>query len=376
MDRIWPPGGAGNRSGPLISLVIPVYNIDGYLSQCLDSITKQGFRDIEIIAVDGGADDSSGKILDERAREEPRLTVVHKSRIGPGRARNIGAEQARGAYLWFVDGDDLVLDGSLEAIARRLQESQPDLLLLDHEAVYPDGTTEPGDDHRLLRRKTADSFTVADQPWTLDLRMAVWNKVIRREFFTAKSATFLSAWPHEDTSVSCLLLLASSRLSVLNQVCYRYRKERIGSTITSSSLRQNFAIFDSYMAIMRKIDELAASQELMLTDRVRRALFERMIWHYTNILDRDLRYTRLPEANLGARDGGTAGISVRASRRDRRDFFARMHRDFVHYVPAGYRPSGGLRGIKFRLVKLNAYRIYLSLEPLNRLRAKRLAGRS
>jgi cellulose synthase/poly-beta-1,6-N-acetylglucosamine synthase-like glycosyltransferase len=90
-----PLDGAGPRSGPLISLIVPVYNVAEHLGQCLDSITRQAFRDIEIIAVDGASDDTSGKILDERSQEEPRLTVLHEKRIVLGRARNEGAGRPR-----------------------------------------------------------------------------------------------------------------------------------------------------------------------------------------------------------------------------------------------------------------------------------------
>ena len=85
-------------------------------------------------------------ILDARRDEDPRLTVICTDRIGPGRARNVGAEHANGEYVWFVDGDDLILPGSLAAIADRFKEAQPDLLFLDHEAFYPDGTRGPEPD--------------------------------------------------------------------------------------------------------------------------------------------------------------------------------------------------------------------------------------
>lgn len=357
--RSRPHDSAGQRPRPLISLIIPVHNIADYLGQCLDSITRQEFQDFEIIAVDGASDDASGKMLDERSGEEPRLTVLHKERIGPGLARNVGAQQAEGEYLWFVDGDDLLPDGSLAAIASRIDASRPDLLFVDHEALYPDGTTELSNDHQLLARKTADCFTVADQPWTLQLRMAPWNKVIRRDFFTAMSAAFLSAWPHEDIPVSCLLLLAARRLSILDQICYRYRKDRRGSAITSASLRRHFTIFKSYQAIMTRVDELVRSNDLVLTEDVRRALFERVIWHYTNILD---------EGRMRVRTAASA--TAGAGMRDRREFFARMHEDFIRYAPPGYRPSGSARSLKLLLVRLNAYWIYAAMQPLNQLRVK------
>jgi CDP-glycerol glycerophosphotransferase len=348
---------------PLISLIIPVRNIDGYLNECLDSITKQDFQDIEIIAVDGDSEDGSVKILEERRQEDPRVKVLRRGRIGPGGARNVGARQASGDYLWFVDGDDVVLDGSLAAIARRIQVSRPDLLLIGHEAVYPDGATQPDNDQQLLARKTAETFTVADEPWTLQLRMACWNKIIRREFFDVRSAAFLTAWPHEDIPVSCLLLLAAQRLSILSQICYRYRKDRPGSEVTSASLRSHFTVFQSYEMIMAEVERRIHDNELDLTEDVRCALFERVIWHYSNIFDEDQRRVR------GA--GSNADAGARASwHRDRREFFTRMHEDFHRYAPAGYRPSSDPRGVKLRLVKLNAYRVYSAMQPLNDFRTR------
>jgi CDP-glycerol glycerophosphotransferase len=84
--------------------------------------------------VDGESQDNSGGVLDEISRKEPRLTVIHEGRIGPGRARNVGAERARGEYIWFVDGDDLVLADCLTLISERIQDIRPDVLFIGHES--------------------------------------------------------------------------------------------------------------------------------------------------------------------------------------------------------------------------------------------------
>src|SRR5262249_488720 len=104
---------------PLISIVIPIHNIEGFLSQCLDSIIEQSFRDNEIIGVDGASDDGSGKLMDEIAMGESRLIVIHIDEPGPGKARNEGVKRASGEYLWFVDGDDIIPTGCLGVVADR-----------------------------------------------------------------------------------------------------------------------------------------------------------------------------------------------------------------------------------------------------------------
>ena len=101
---------------PLISIVIPIYNVEDYLGECLDSISDQEFKKIEIIAVDGGSTDGSAKILDTRKREDPRVRVITRARIGPGEARNVGMDDATGEYIWFVDGDDTVASNCLQTI--------------------------------------------------------------------------------------------------------------------------------------------------------------------------------------------------------------------------------------------------------------------
>lgn len=181
------------QAAPLISIVIPIYNLATYLPRCLDSITQQKLGEIEIVAVDGGSQDASVDVLRERSLKDPRLTVVCAGRIGPGRARNAGAEIATGDYLWFVDGDDLISADCLTAIADKLEVTRPDVLFLDHQVAWPDGRVEPGAGHAMLARDTEACFTLAGQPWVTKLSMASWNKVIRREFFLTRPVLFL---PH------------------------------------------------------------------------------------------------------------------------------------------------------------------------------------
>jgi CDP-glycerol glycerophosphotransferase len=354
----------GERVKPLISIVIPIRNLEGCLPECLDSITEQNFRDIEIIAVDGASDDGSGKLLDERAMHEPRLTVIHLDERGPGNARNLGIKRASGEYVWFVDGDDIIPAGCLEVIADRIKVTRPDVLFIDYEAFYPDGKFEPGHGHDLMSRPTAECFTLSQQPWVVGLSMVSWNKIIRREFFTAASAVFPKESPHEDVPVSCLLMLEASRLSMLNRVCYSYRRGRPGSimmadrkSLASGSSRRQFNIFSSYEKVLDGI-ETREKEGKPASQEIHRAFFERAIWHYTTILD-DRRPGTSPLGGIGL-----------IARSDRHEFFGNMHRDYVNYLPAGYKEPGGFRGVKFQLIKKNAYWAYSLLDPANKVRVR------
>jgi CDP-glycerol glycerophosphotransferase len=340
---------------PLMSVVVPVYNLEDYLGRCLDSITQQKLDDIEIVVVDGQSTDGSANILDERRGKDPRFTIIYAGRIGPGRARNMGAEAATGEYLWFVDGDDIVSADCMTAIADRLEVTRPDVLFLGHDEIHPDGDVRPGPGHGLMTRETEACFTLAEQPWVTHFSMASWNKVIRREFFLSRPVLFLPDWPHEDVPVSCLLLLDASRLSILNQTCYRHVKDRDGSAMAEAGNR-HFRIFDSYELVLDRMEARLKSGDATITAAVRLALFHRAIWHYTTIFD-----SYRPGVNP------LSGKSFIEWPR-RREFFGKMHDHFVRYVPPVYEHPKGFRGIKFRLVKMNAYRAYSILDPANRLR--------
>jgi len=144
-------------SRPRISIVLPVYRVEQYLPQCLDSVLARPGTDVEVIAVDDASPDGCGEILDARAAIDPRLQVIHLERNGgPGNARNVGLERATGDYLWFIDSDDVVADGAVDALIGRLGSELPDVLLIDYVCLRPDGRTAPGFSGALLRDAPAN----------------------------------------------------------------------------------------------------------------------------------------------------------------------------------------------------------------------------
>jgi len=335
---------------PLISVVIPVHGVEDYLDRCLDSVLgapvlgDSGLggpaTSLEVIAVDDASPDRCGAIL--AARHDPRLRVITTpAAVGPGPARDLGAKEATGEYVWFVDGDDELAEGALVTVAGALTRLQPDVLIVDFENLYPDGTTSPSGGARYLRGDQAGPL--ADHPDLVHLTMTAWSKVFRRDFLAGLGISFGSCRPapHEDVPVSTMALLTAQRIGVLNRVCYRYRRARRGSYLAAASAA-NFNIFDSYQQIF---DYLAERTELRapIAPPVYAAVFERAVWHYTTLLPL-------------------------VPRRRRREFFHRMSADFRRWRPAGFRFPPGPRGVKFRLAARDAYWAYLLLDPVNRLR--------
>lgn len=328
-------------AAPRMSIVIPVYGVGDVISACLDSILGQSFADVEVIAVDDHSPDEAGQILDSYARRDHRVRAIHHSQTGgPGNARNAGMEQAAGDYVWFVDGDDLLAEGALAAVAEQLARTQPDVLLVGFDRLQPSGVTLPNRwGHLLHEQHPGQVFTLADRPDVVRLTMTSWSKVIRRGFLAGRGLRF-ERGIHEDVPLTCALLLYARRIATLARVCYLYR-ERRGGALTNTPSRDNFGVFDRY----KKVFDIIESRPEEF-GRFRRVFFNRAIWHYTTIF-------------------GAPGCVPRDARRE---FFHRMSQDFARYRPAGYRYPPGLHGLKYRLVERDAYRAYLAVQPANQAR--------
>jgi len=352
---------------PGVSVIVPVYDVEEYLPGCLDSVLDGDF-DIEVIAVDDASPDSSGALLDKRAAADPRLHVVHLDRnAGQGNARNLALAQATGEYVWFVDGDDSLADGALAAVTQALPPaastgSKPDVLLVNWESCYPGGRVEPNPFAALLSRVPADGCTLEEQPQLINLTMTSWSKLFRRDFLPDLGVSFAGGI-HEDIALTCAALLAADVIAAVDQVCYRYRRDRPGSAMATTSTGQS-AVFDSYSRVFDLLARRDAAGQ-PVSDTLRATIFERAIWHYSTVLE---------TTGPGVGPVGLPGLVPRA---ERHRFFRRMHDDFLRYRPPAYQHPPGPRGAKLRLVERNAYWTYSLLEPLNQARvaAKRLQSR-
>ncbi|MDE7478361.1 MAG: glycosyltransferase family 2 protein, partial [Lachnospiraceae bacterium] len=109
---------------PLISVIVPVYNVEKYVMRCIESILAQTYTNLEILLVDDGSTDASGKICDELAKKDVRIRIIHKENGGPSDARNVGIQEARGEYYLFVDSDDWISENLLESMLPLTEEGE------------------------------------------------------------------------------------------------------------------------------------------------------------------------------------------------------------------------------------------------------------
>ncbi|MFY1673532.1 bifunctional glycosyltransferase/CDP-glycerol:glycerophosphate glycerophosphotransferase [Plantactinospora sp. WMMB334] len=336
---------------PLISFVVPVYRVQGYLRECLDSILAQPVRNVEVIAVDDCSPDSCGEIIAEYAARDDRVRVVTLDRnVGLGEARNIGLDAATGEYVWFLDSDDWLAGGCLPAVAERLRRVAPQVLVVDHQRAYCTGGMLDGGLGATVPDSGDEVFGVRDRPAVLEVLHTAWNKVVSRRFLVDSGLRFAPGW-YEDVSFSYPVLLAAARISVLDVVCVNYRQRRSGA-ITRTRDGRHFEIFPHWHRVFALMAGWGPEY-----DALRPLIFERMVWHYLIVL----------------------GNGRRLSPELRRAFFARVVADYRRWLPpGGYRRPGGIDGLKHRLVAGDHWRAYAALRAAYHLRGRvrRLAGRS
>ena len=120
----------------LISIIVPVYKVEKYLPECIESILKQTYSNLEIILVDDGSPDNSGKICDEYAEKDSRIKVIHKENGGVSSARNLGIEKSTGQYIAFIDADDYISNSYCEKILEKLKQENADCVACGYNRVY------------------------------------------------------------------------------------------------------------------------------------------------------------------------------------------------------------------------------------------------
>ncbi|MBQ1312340.1 MAG: glycosyltransferase family 2 protein [Blautia sp.] len=209
-----------NRS-PLVSIILPVYNVAAYLPQCLDSLLSQTCKELEIIAVDDGSTDESGRILEEYKKREPqKLSVYHLENHGVSYARNFGFLHSSGDYVWFVDSDDVLPESACQVLVRKAAEGGCDLVLFANTETDDAGkeTLRP----LLLGADFPSSFR--EDPKSLILISVYgWCRFLKREL--AEKMPFPEGIRFEDLPFSVFTAAAASRVGLVFESCYTYRSQ-------------------------------------------------------------------------------------------------------------------------------------------------------
>lgn len=245
----------------LLSIIIPVYKVEAYIEETIRSIP--GGEDIEILAVNDGSPDRSLEILERLRKEETRLRILNRENGGLSAARNTGIEAAKGKYLLFLDGDD-VLTKDAETLLKTLREQDAECFLGYYESFYPDGRKEretylTGKEGEVLPMSSASLYPLIMERED-DFFLIACRFLPKRSFLRDNHLLFRKGIYHEDEEYSAKLLSMLSSVTVLNLPFYGYRREREGSItagIRQKHLQDRLLILEE----LRRVREKTAGVE-------------------------------------------------------------------------------------------------------------------
>jgi CDP-glycerol glycerophosphotransferase len=244
-------------AGPRISVVVPFYNLADLLGDCLRSIAAQTFGDFEVIMVDDGSTDASSEVARAQAAADPRFTLLQVRGGSPGYARNRGVEKARGEFLAFVDGDDLLPPGAYELLVATLERSHSDFVCGNVNRIGPWGITQSPLHARAIKgRRTATHITKMPQ---LLYDISVFNKLFRKEFWDTHQLSFPEGMLWEDLQLMTRAHVLARAVDIVPDHIYYWRERGLGELSITQS-RTNIGNFRDRIDALLAIDTFLATR--------------------------------------------------------------------------------------------------------------------
>lgn len=226
-----------------LSVIVPIFKVERYLAQCVDSILRQSYKDLEVILVDDGSPDNCGAMCDEYAKRDSRIKVVHKANGGLVSARKAGIEIARGRYITYVDGDDWLSDNTYEVLMRYVAENRADIVTAGfiedfgtEESNYID-TMKPGYySGEMLDKYLYETMLYDKSTGDSGIRPNVWSKIFSREVIYDCQMSVNNCINYgEDMACTYPALLKADSVYVTDECLYHYRR-RADSITTERNL--------------------------------------------------------------------------------------------------------------------------------------------
>lgn len=296
-----------------ISIIIPVYNVEEYLRECLDSVVNQSFKDIEIICINDGSTDNSYKILEEYSKTYDNFKIINQSNKGLSTARNEGLKIAMGEYVYFIDADDVLKENALDIIWNNCKQKHPDVLFFSFENFS---------DSQSLKNRFEDKFKGKKRNSICLNKMSgkdllnffcknneyyvnVWIQVLRREFLLKNKITFYDGIIYEDNLYTLKVLLEARSAYCTNDILYakRIRENSIvtkkqdsesvrGLLVTICEIikitqkdRYVDGVYESMLFIINNLINNCRKKYFSLDDTEKNKLLEKITLYQRTILD-------------------------------------------------------------------------------------------
>lgn len=230
---------------PLITIIVPVYQVKDYIGECMESLLVQTYTNLEILLIDDGSTDGSEAVCDEYARKDDRIRVIHQENQGLSSARNTGLERVTGEYVAFVDSDDMVLPDFIETLYKLLEKYQADIALCGYVKCRSEDLVCVRNELSSSDKELCMTSTQMLRQWHGKYKKwetVAWNKLYRRSVLEGREDNSAMRFPigrrHEDVLTSHLFVANAMKVTMTMRKLYLYRI-RLGS-ITDQSVMTEF----------------------------------------------------------------------------------------------------------------------------------------
>lgn len=264
-----------------VSIIVPVYNISGYLPECLESIARQSFKDIEVILVDDGSVDESSIICDSICEVDGRFTCIHQANSGVSAARNAGVEASSGDLISFVDGDDVLHPHYFERLVTSFENTGAEMCVCGYtrfcsspafQAVEPEPPIIISGHHALIRMLYADGLD--DSPWGSVIDRSAWGQ-----------CRFPMGIEYEDLYLMPFFYSRLDRVAFVPDALYGYR-QRLGSAMNATvPTRKRLEDYESAIAHLMELPGYGADDALTRAVEARRCLESLRLRRYIKLFD-------------------------------------------------------------------------------------------
>ena len=237
------------------SVIVPVYNVENYLSRCIDSLLAQNYADLEILLIDNGSNDQSGQICENYAAQFSNITAYHIPNKGVGSARNFGLSKAKGEFICFVDADDYLVGNLFSDVESQL-DSQLDLLVFSYYNSIEKNLSEINRSAKILptegKKDKGEFIALFQELWLTDMMYTVWNKIYRKEFLEEHQIIFESYELGEDVRFNLNVYQHVNAVFLVKSGYYVYISGRVDSAMGQHNPnRMNYQLEE-----LEKIDQL------------------------------------------------------------------------------------------------------------------------
>jgi len=250
-------------SKPLVSVIVPTYNVERYVEDCIDSLISQTYPNVEIIVIDDGSKDATVYLLNQY-KDKFKL-IAHDNNKGQGARRNEGIKRAKGKYIYFVDSDDWIESDAIEKLVKQAEAEKVELVRFNGVAFYEGGSAPKVEGNYDFSHVLKDKAVYTGEELLEKNRKSYSASpclyLVKKEVVDQHNLCFLEGVLHEDEYFTTRLFASVERMSYLDEGFY-HRRYRLASTMTENTTTHKLKSFDSYLKVFKALEKEYESEKM------------------------------------------------------------------------------------------------------------------